>query len=161
MTFSTHFARALLPVAVGAAPSTVELIVAAATPTVTTASREFLEAVAKVPSFAWVQWNERVRVPVTTLDELIAQLLVHKIHFSLFHFRWKISAWHFAFVFHLFLHLLKRPPDALLLGSHLRQLFRKLSPRFATVFQFLNFLIQLLLHVTQTLLTFLRFTFFH
>lgn len=63
----------VLPFAVGAAPGTVELVVSAATPTVTTASTGFRAAVAEIPSFAWVEWDERVQVPVTTLDELIAR----------------------------------------------------------------------------------------
>ena len=61
----------LLPVAVGAAPGTVDLVIASATPTVTTACTGFLEAVASVPSFARVEWNERIRVPVLTLDQLV------------------------------------------------------------------------------------------
>jgi FkbM family methyltransferase len=62
----------VLPVAVGAAPGMVDLVISRATPTVTTASAGFLEAVAAVPSFAWVKWDDRVAVPVTTLDALIA-----------------------------------------------------------------------------------------
>lgn len=62
----------VLPVAVGAASGTVELRVSSATPTVTSASPGFLAAVATVPSFAWVDWDERVTVPQVTLDELIS-----------------------------------------------------------------------------------------
>jgi FkbM family methyltransferase len=61
----------VLPVAVGAAPGSIELVVSSATPTVTTASRGFMDAVATVPSFAWVKWDERVPVPLVTLDQLV------------------------------------------------------------------------------------------
>jgi FkbM family methyltransferase len=63
----------LVEEAIGAAPGELELLVSARTPTVSTGSRAFLDAVGKVPSFAWVAWDERVRVPVTTLDALIAR----------------------------------------------------------------------------------------
>jgi FkbM family methyltransferase len=63
----------VLPVAVGASQGLIELVISSATPTVTSASRGFLESVRAVPSFAWVTWDERVTVPVVTLDRLIAE----------------------------------------------------------------------------------------
>jgi FkbM family methyltransferase len=58
--------------AVGARPGILRLLVSPRTPTVTTGSPDFIAATTKVPSFAWVQWDSAVEVPVTTLDELIA-----------------------------------------------------------------------------------------
>jgi FkbM family methyltransferase len=58
--------------AVAASPGRVTLLVSPRTPTVTTGSPGFIAATARVPSFAWVRWDERVEVPATTLDALIA-----------------------------------------------------------------------------------------
>jgi FkbM family methyltransferase len=71
LLFRGQPAVTLLPVAVGAQPGSVELVIASATPTVTTASSGFRAAVATVPSFAWVEWDERLSVPMLTLDQLI------------------------------------------------------------------------------------------
>ena len=60
-------------VAIAAEPGEVELFVSAATPTVTTASRTFIDGVAAIPSFKAVKWAESVRVPALTLDQLIAR----------------------------------------------------------------------------------------
>lgn len=60
-------------VAIAAEPGEVELFVSAATPTVTTASRTFIEGVAAIPSFKTVHWGQAVRVPALTLDQLIAR----------------------------------------------------------------------------------------
>jgi FkbM family methyltransferase len=60
-------------VAIAAEPGEVELFVSAATPTVTTASRSFIDGVAAIPSFQAVQWAEPVRVPALTLDQLVAR----------------------------------------------------------------------------------------
>ncbi len=54
-------------VAIAAEPGEVELHLSAATPTVTTASRSFIEGVAAIPSFDRVAWGETVRVPASTL----------------------------------------------------------------------------------------------
>jgi FkbM family methyltransferase len=58
--------------AIAAVPGTVTLLVSPRTPTVTTASPRFIEDATRVASFAWVKWDERVEVPATTLDALIA-----------------------------------------------------------------------------------------
>ncbi len=58
-------------VAIAATPGEVELFVSAATPTVTTASRSFIDGVAAIPSFQSVEWAESVRVPALTLDQLV------------------------------------------------------------------------------------------
>lgn len=58
--------------AVAAAPGRVVLRVSPRTPTVSTGSPGFIAATTRVPSFAWVRWSERVEVPATTLDALIA-----------------------------------------------------------------------------------------
>lgn len=60
-------------VAIAAVPGEVELFVSAATPTVTTASRSFIDGVATIPSFKAVQWAESIRVPAMTLDQLVAR----------------------------------------------------------------------------------------
>lgn len=60
-------------VAIAARPGAVELHVSAATPTVTTASRSFIDGVAAIPSFQKVDWGETVTVPALTLDQLIAR----------------------------------------------------------------------------------------
>ncbi len=60
-------------VAIAAMPGEVELYVSAATPTVTTASRSFIDGVAAIPSFRSVEWADSVRVPALTLDQLIAR----------------------------------------------------------------------------------------
>ena len=59
--------------AIGARPGTLRLLVSPRTPTVTTGSPEFIAAATKVASFAWVRWDSTMEVPITTLDELIAQ----------------------------------------------------------------------------------------
>ncbi|HET6468512.1 MAG TPA: FkbM family methyltransferase [Geminicoccaceae bacterium] len=61
----------VLPLALAAHPGTVELMVSARTPTVTTGSPAFVGAVRAAPSFRGVAWEERRTVPATTLDELI------------------------------------------------------------------------------------------
>ena len=63
----------LVEEAIGAAPGETTLFVSAATPTVTTLSQPWIEAVQQADSFAAVRWEEAVTVKVTTLDELIAR----------------------------------------------------------------------------------------
>lgn len=63
----------LLEVAVGAQAGRAPLWVSAATPTVTTLSRGWIETVQQEESFAGVRWEEHVEVDVTTLDALIAR----------------------------------------------------------------------------------------
>jgi FkbM family methyltransferase len=62
----------IAPVAVGASAGRAQLAVAAATPTVSTLSREWMDAVAAAPGLFPVRWNQSIEVEVTTLDALIA-----------------------------------------------------------------------------------------
>ena len=59
--------------AVGAAPGEATLMVSARTPTVTTLSQNWIDAVRQSESFAAVRWENAVTVQVTTLDDLIAR----------------------------------------------------------------------------------------
>ena len=59
--------------AIGAASGQQTLFVSEATPTVTTLSREWIEAVQQADSFAHVRWEGAITVDVTTLDDLIAR----------------------------------------------------------------------------------------
>lgn len=61
----------LLPTAVGAEPGYATLLISQRTPTVSTLSPDWITAVKTDPSFASVNWDTAVPVPVTTLDELI------------------------------------------------------------------------------------------
>lgn len=63
----------LVEQAVGAAPGVAELLVSARTPTVTTLSPDWIEAVRRERGFATVRWDQRLPVPVTTLDALISR----------------------------------------------------------------------------------------
>lgn len=60
----------ILPAAVGQAETEACLFVSSRTPTVSTLSPSWMEAVARVPSFAGVQWDTAVPIKVTTLDAL-------------------------------------------------------------------------------------------
>lgn len=62
----------LVEAAVGAQPGAGRLLISAATPTVSTLSQSWLDAVRQVDSFARVKWDSEVAVEVTTLDALIA-----------------------------------------------------------------------------------------
>lgn len=59
--------------AVGREPGVVELNVNIDNPTVSTVSRDFIAAAADAPGWEAQAWPKRVRVPVTTLDALIAR----------------------------------------------------------------------------------------
>jgi len=59
--------------AIGAAPGQATLHISRRTPTVTTLSTGWMNAVQRAESFAGVDWEETVTVPVTTLDALIAR----------------------------------------------------------------------------------------
>ncbi|MFO7634566.1 MAG: FkbM family methyltransferase [Caldilinea sp.] len=63
----------LVEEAVGAAPGEATLFVSAETPTVTTLSQPWIEAVQQADSFAGVRWEGAATVRVTTLDDLIAR----------------------------------------------------------------------------------------
>lgn len=62
----------VLEQAIGACPGSVTLHVSPRTPTVTTGSSRFIAETRRIASFAWVAWSERIEVPLTTLDRLIA-----------------------------------------------------------------------------------------
>ncbi|MBD0276123.1 MAG: FkbM family methyltransferase [Acetobacteraceae bacterium] len=59
--------------AVAAVPGELPLFVSSRTPTVTTASGEWLRAVARTAPFAGVRWDRTCSVRATTLDRLIAR----------------------------------------------------------------------------------------
>jgi FkbM family methyltransferase len=59
--------------AVGAAEGEATLFVSERTPTVSSLSPAWVESVKRAPRFAGVTWNERVEVPMTTLDQLMAR----------------------------------------------------------------------------------------
>ena len=59
--------------AVGDRPDERDLMLSRRAPTVSTLSPEWAARVANTPGFASVRWESTVRVPVTTLDRLIAQ----------------------------------------------------------------------------------------
>lgn len=63
----------LLEAAVGATKGEATLWLSERTPTVTTLSSRWIEQVQHADSFATVQWQRQLVVPVTTLDALIAQ----------------------------------------------------------------------------------------
>jgi FkbM family methyltransferase len=64
---------AIEPVAVAAAPGTIELFVNPANPTLTTASLDFLAAAARAPGWRSERWDRCLSVPAVTLDQLIAR----------------------------------------------------------------------------------------
>ncbi len=61
------------PVALGAAPGTVELKLNLDNPTVSTASDEFVAAAHGAPGWHDQAWSRRISVPLMTLDGLIAR----------------------------------------------------------------------------------------
>jgi len=62
----------IVPIAVGARPGSAQLALSTATPTVSSLSPQWIDAVAADRSFARVRWDRTVDVEVTTLDHLIA-----------------------------------------------------------------------------------------
>ncbi len=64
---------ALVAAAVDRAEGAIALHLSPATPTVTTASPDFIAATAAIGSFAEVRWRHRITVPAVTLDGLIAR----------------------------------------------------------------------------------------
>jgi FkbM family methyltransferase len=62
----------LVAAAVDGVEGAVDLHLSPATPTVSTASRDFIDETRAVGSFEAVRWEETVRVPALTLDRLIA-----------------------------------------------------------------------------------------
>ncbi len=60
-------------VAVGRSSGTIELMINADNPTVSTASRHFVDAARDAPGWEAQRWTKTISVPVTTLDALIAR----------------------------------------------------------------------------------------
>jgi FkbM family methyltransferase len=63
----------IIPAAVGDTEGEAEILVAERTPTVTTLSPEWAAAMGRTASFRRVNWSAHARVPMITLDNLIAQ----------------------------------------------------------------------------------------
>jgi len=63
----------LVPTAVGAAPGRARLAVSSATPTVSSLSPTWIQAVRSDKRFARINWDRSIDVEVTTLDALIAR----------------------------------------------------------------------------------------
>src|SRR6478736_7388140 len=61
------------PVAVGRATGTISMLVNPDNPTVSTASHEIVSAARDAPGWEAQRWTRTIRVPVTTLDSLIAR----------------------------------------------------------------------------------------
>jgi FkbM family methyltransferase len=61
------------PVAIGSQSGTLDLQINIDNPTVSTASADFVVAAADAPGWEGQSWSKRVRVPVLTLDDLIAR----------------------------------------------------------------------------------------
>jgi FkbM family methyltransferase len=61
------------PVAVGSAAGEIELKINVDNPTVSTASRDFVKASQGAPGWEGQNWDKSVKVPMTTLDALIAR----------------------------------------------------------------------------------------
>src|SRR5882762_6202360 len=61
------------PVAVGAAPGEIELNINIDNPTVSTASRDFVQASQGAPGWEGQSWSKSIKVAMTTLDALIAR----------------------------------------------------------------------------------------
>jgi FkbM family methyltransferase len=62
----------LVRAALGAREGVAEILVSSRHPTVSTLSPDWAERVARSHGFAGVRWDRRERVPVTTLDALVA-----------------------------------------------------------------------------------------
>ncbi len=67
-------------VAVGRSSGTIELMINADNPTVSTASRHFVDAARDAPGWQAQRWTKTISVPVTTLDALIARHGVPGVH---------------------------------------------------------------------------------
>lgn len=71
--YGHHSKITLVEQAVGSVAGTQNLLVSRRTPTVSTLSRDWMQAVQQVDSFAHVRWDTTVPVSVITLDSLITQ----------------------------------------------------------------------------------------
>ena len=66
--------------AVGRQPGVVELSVNVDNPTVSTVSTDFIAAAANAPGWEGQAWSKRIRVPLTTIDALIATARNARLH---------------------------------------------------------------------------------
>jgi FkbM family methyltransferase len=73
MLFGRDHEVTIVPAAVGAEAGTATLAVSSRTPTVSSLSTSWIDRVGTDRRFTRVRWDQRVQVPVTTLDVLIAQ----------------------------------------------------------------------------------------
>jgi FkbM family methyltransferase len=64
---------AIEPVAIGRSPGTTDMLINPDNPTVSTASNEFISAARDAPGWETQRWTRTTRVPVATLDSLIAK----------------------------------------------------------------------------------------
>jgi FkbM family methyltransferase len=71
--FGSQTGVIILDQALGAARGEASLFISPRTPTVTTLSSSWTQTVRQDPSFAKVNWDTQMTVPVTTLDALIAE----------------------------------------------------------------------------------------
>jgi FkbM family methyltransferase len=71
--YGRHPQVTLVEEALGAEAGYQSLWISERTPTVTTLSPDWIEAVKEAPSFAGVKWERNIAVKVTTLDNLIAR----------------------------------------------------------------------------------------
>jgi FkbM family methyltransferase len=62
----------IVAAAVGAEPGRARLAISSATPTVSSMSPQWIDAVSEDDRFARIRWDSGLEVPVTTLDDLIA-----------------------------------------------------------------------------------------
>lgn len=68
-----HGTVTIAPVAIGAAPGEAEMLVNEKLPVVSTLSQEWRDAVVGAGRWSAEEWNQRIKVRVTTLDALIAE----------------------------------------------------------------------------------------
>jgi FkbM family methyltransferase len=73
LIYGRDFNVVIEPVAVGAAPGELELAINLDNPTVSTASRDFVQAAQGAPGWEGQNWGKRIKVGVTTLEALIAR----------------------------------------------------------------------------------------
>lgn len=71
--YGRHDKITLIEAGLGTEPGEMTLRISQKTPTVATFSEAWLADVQQVESFAWVEWDASVQVPITTLDALIRE----------------------------------------------------------------------------------------
>jgi FkbM family methyltransferase len=73
LIYGRNSAVTIEPVAVGASSGEIELKINVDNPTVSTASKEFVKASKSAPGWEGQSWGKSIKVPMTTLDALIAR----------------------------------------------------------------------------------------